>query len=51
MAVKVSFTIRILTVTKKLLHLENYFVDVSTVLKHKIIILSHTCAFIRAITR
>ena len=35
MAARVSFTIRILTVTNKLLHLENHFVDVSTVLLHK----------------
>ena len=35
MAARVSFTIHILTVTNKLLHLENHFVDVSTVLLHK----------------
>ena len=37
MAVRVSFTIRIFTVTNKSLHLENHFVDVSTVLLHKMI--------------
>ena len=36
MAASVSLTIRKLTVTNKLLHLKNYFVDVSTVLLHKI---------------
>ena len=35
MAARVSFTIRILTVTNKSLHLENHFVDVSTVRPHK----------------
>ena len=35
MAARVSFTIRILTATNKSLHLENHFVDVSTVLLHK----------------
>ena len=35
MAARVSITIRISTVTNKLLHLENHFADVSTVLLHK----------------
>ena len=35
MAVRVSFTIRIFTVTNRSLHLENHFVDVSTVVLHK----------------
>ena len=35
MAVRVSFTIRIFTVTNKSLHFENHFVGVSTVLLHK----------------
>ena len=35
MAARVSFTIRIFTVTNKSLHLENHFVDVSTILLHK----------------
>ena len=35
MAARVSFTIRTFTVTNKSLHLENHFVDVSTVLLHK----------------
>ena len=35
MAARVSFTILILTVTKESMHLENHFVDVSTVLLHK----------------
>ena len=35
MAVRVSFTIRIFTVTNRTLHLENHFVDVSTVPLHK----------------
>ena len=35
MAARVSFTIRILTVTNKLLHLENHSADVSTILLHK----------------
>ena len=35
MAARVSFTICLLTVTNKSLHLENHFVDVSTALLHK----------------
>ena len=35
MAARVSFTIRIFTVTNKSLHLENHFVDVSTILLYK----------------
>ena len=35
MAARVSFTIRTFTVTNKSLHLENHFVDVSTILLHK----------------
>ena len=35
MAARVFFTIRIFTVTNKSLYLENHFVDISTVLLHK----------------
>ena len=38
MAARVSFTIRVFTVTNKSLHLANHFVDVSTVLLHKMYI-------------
>ena len=35
MAARASFTMRILTVTNKSLHLGNHFVDVSTARPHK----------------